>query len=70
MSKSSSFNELTACWGSNRCAINKPYSHALGVGIPTARTRRNAMKFILNTRRKVIGRAYRVYSQIRRMEGF
>lgn len=67
--KSTNFIELFEMYGDHQQAL--AMRHIANVWMPKCpQLRRNQRKMLIDTRRKVIGRAYRVYSRLRKIEGW
>ena len=69
MSKSTDYEELFERYGDHQTAL--AMRHIAIVWNPKCPyLRRNQRKVLIDTINKVIGRAYRVYSQIRKLNGY
>lgn len=69
MNKSTDYENLFDRYGDHQTAL--AMRHIANVWMPDCPyLRRNQRKMLIDTRNKVIGRAYRVYSQIRKLNGY
>ena len=69
MSKATNYKDLIERYGDHHTALIM--RHIANVWMPKCPyLRRNQRKMLIDTRNKVIGRAYRVYSKIRQLNGY
>ena len=69
MSKSTDYEDLFERYGDHQTAL--AMRHIANVWMPKCPyLRRNQRKMLIDTQNKVIGRAYRVYSKIRKLNGY
>ena len=69
MSKATNYEDLFDRYGDHQTAL--AMRHIRNVWMPKCPLlRRNQRKMLIDTRKSVIGRAYRVYAKIRKLNGY